>query len=73
MIAAVRWREHLEALGLSEGPDSCFGIQFEWGWLQLWDWDSGPEWFLCGNSLGDNGPRTVDELKTLLHILGDRN
>ena len=65
------WSEWLSALGFDEGPEACWTLYMECGDLQVWDWGTDLEWFICGNSLGDAGPRTIKDLQKLIEILDE--
>jgi hypothetical protein len=54
----------------TQGKPDCLEIEAEWGYLQVWMWQSGPEWFVCGESLGDDGPKNADDVRQFMRILG---
>ncbi len=65
------WSEWLSAIGFEEDPECCWTLYLDWGSLQVWDWGTDLECFICGNSLGNGGPRSVEQLRTLLDILDE--
>lgn len=38
--------------------------------VQVWLFESGPEWFICGESLGENSPNTTHRVLQLFLALG---
>lgn len=53
-----------------EGKADCWEIEAEWGYLQVWMWESGPEWFVAGETLSEDGPKNEDDLRQFMRILG---
>ncbi len=59
-------------LGFDEmkGVPKCLEREAEWGHLQVWVWDSELEWFVAGESLGEDGPKNADDLIRFMRMLG---